>query len=257
MIISSKDLEKVCNYVESTKPALPKIIMSFLDFEEEPNEEYQRELKRKNRELAIDAVLDNKVDEFENRESFFTPLDNEGYMSTISAKIRTINVQGKDYLDNSDIYVDIMKTLESLTSTPMSTPQNMNITIQKDPNLTEYENEMGICRKVMTRIVTTSNLIAATGRTGPANNIIVGLDAYKYFLASMMMTHNKDGIVSGSFNKMNVIPSHYIKSNKVIIMRNVQKTENGLNLINCTTDMRYFLKETPNWNKIINWFEII
>jgi hypothetical protein len=141
----------------------------------------------------------------------------------------------------------------------MSTPQNMNIIIQKDPNLTDYENEneMEICRKVMTRIIMSSNLIATTGRTGPANTIIVGLDAYKYFLASMMMTHNKDGIVSGSFNKMNVIPSSYIKSNKIITMRNVQKTENGLNLINCTNDMRYFLKETPNWNKIINWFEII
>jgi hypothetical protein len=257
MIISSKDLEKVCNYVESTKPALPKIIMSFLDFEEEPNEEYQRELKRKNRELAIDAIIDDKVEEFKNRESFSTPLDNEGYMATISAKVKSINVQGKDYLDNSDIYVDIMMTLESLTSIPMSTPQNMNIIIQKDPNLTDYENEMEICRKVMTRIIMSSNLIATTGRTGTANTIIVGLDAYKYFLASMMMTHNKDGIVSGSFNGMNVIPSKFIKSNKVIIMRNVQKTENGLNVINCTNDMRYFLKETPNWNKIINWFEII
>jgi hypothetical protein len=40
-------------------------------------------------------------------------------------------------------------------------------------------------------------------------------------------------------------------------MRNVQKAKNGLNVINCSNDMRYFLKETPNWDKIINWFEII
>ena len=265
MIISSKDLEKVCNYVESTKPALPKIIMSFLDFEEEPNEEYQRELKRKNRELAIDAVLDNKVDEFKNRESFSTPLDNEGYMSTISAKVKSINVQGKDYLDNSDIYVDIMKTLESLTSVPMSTPQNLNVSIQKDTSLTDSENEMALSKRVITRIMLVSNLLASTGRTGPANTIIVGLEAYKYLLLSngmmvsgfKLFTSSNDSIVSGNINGMNIIPSPYIKSNKVIIMRNVQKTENGLNLINCTNDMRYFLKETPNWNKIINWFEII
>ena len=104
----------------------------------------------------------------------------------------------------------------------------------------------------------TSNLISSTGRVGPANTIIVGLEAYKYLLLSngMMMSSN-DGIVTGNINGINVIPTPYIKSNKIIMMRNVQKTENGLNVINCPNDMRYFLKETPNWDRIINWFEII
>lgn len=257
MTISSKDLEKVCNYVESTKPSLPQAQMNFIDYIEEPNEEYQRELKRKNRELAIDAIIEDKVEDFKNRESFLNPLDNEGYMMTITPKLNSINVQGKTYLDLTDIYTDIMMTLESLTSITMNTPQNMNIIIQNNPNLTDSENEMEICRKVLTKIILLSNYIASTGRTGPANTIIVGLDVYKYFLMSNMMVSNNDGIVSGNINGMNVIPTHFIKSNKVIMMRNVQKTENGLNVINCPNDMRYFLKETPNWNKIINWFEII
>ena len=257
MTISSKDLEKVCNYVESTKPSLPKAQMNFMDWVEEPNEEYQRELKRKNRELAIDAIIEDKVEEFKNREPFSNPLDNEGYMMTITPKLNSINVQGKTYLDTSDIYVDIINTLESLTSKPMTTPQNLNVFIQKDHSLTDSENEMALSRRVMTRIMMVSNFIASTGRTGPANNIIVGLDVYKYFLMSNMMVSNNDGVVSGNINGMNVIPTHFIKSNKVIMMRNVQKTENGLNVINCPNDMRYFLKETPNWNKIINWFEII
>ena len=258
MIISSKDLEKICNYVESTKPSLPQVVMTFMDWDESPNEEYQRELKRKNRELAIEAVLDNKVEEFKNRDSFLNPLDNEGFMSTISPKINSINVQGKTYLDLFDIYNDVMMTLESLTSIPMITPQNLNVSIQKDPNLTDYENEASTSRKVITRLMMTSNLISSTSRTGPANTIIVGLDAYKYLMMSNgMMTSSNDGIVSGNINGMNVIPSPYIKSNKIIMMRNVQKTENGLNVINCPNDMKYFLKETPNWDKIINWFEII
>lgn len=257
MIISSKDLEKICNYVESTGPSLPKIQMNFLDYVEEPNEEYQRELKRKNRELAIEAVLDNKVEEFKNRDSFINPLDNEGYMSTISPKLNSINVQGKTYLDLTDIYTDVMITLESLTSTPMSTPQNLNIIIKKDPSLTDSENEMALSRKVITRMMMTSNLIASTGRTGPANTVIIGLEAYKYLLISNGMMAYNDGVVTGNINGMNIIPSPYIKSNKIIMMRNVQKTENGLNVINCPNDMRYFLKETPNYSKIINWFEII
>ena len=259
MIISSKDLEKVCNYVESTKPSLPQAQMTFMDWVEEPNESYQRELKRKNRELAIEAVLDNKVEEFKNRDSFLNPLDNEGFMSTISPKINSINVQGKTSLDLFDIYNDVMMTLESLTSKPMVVPQNLNVSIQKDPNLTDYENESSTSRKVITKIMMTRNLISSTGRTGPANTIIVGLDAYKYLLLSngMMMATIKDGVVDGNINGMNVIPSPYIKSNKIIMMRNVQKTENGLNVINCPNDMRYFLKETPSYSKIINWFEII
>ena len=257
MTISSKDLEKICNYVESTKPSLPQVQMTFLDFQEEPNEEYQREIKRKNRELAIDAIVDGKVEEFKNREPFSNPLDNEGYIQTISPKLNSINVQGKTYLDLTDIYTDIMTTLETLTSTPMIVPQNLNVIYQKDSNLTDSENEMALSRRVITRIMMVSSLIASTGRTGPANTIIVGLDAYKYLLMSNVMMSNNDGIVTGNINGMNVIPSPYIKSNKIIMMRNVQKTENGLNVINYPNDMRYFLKGTPNWNKIINWFEII
>ena len=258
MIISVKDLEKVCNYVESTKPSLPKIVMNFIDFEESTTEEYQRELKRKNRELAIDAIVDDKVEEFKNREPFSNPLDNESYMMTITPKLNSINVQGKTYLDLFDIYNDVMMTLESLTSNPMTIPQNFNISIQKDSNLTDYENESSTSRKVITKIMMMRNLISSTSRTGPANTIIVGLEVYKYLLMSngMMMTNN-DGVVTGNINGMNVIPAPYIKSNKIIMMRNVQKTENGLNVINCPNDMRYFLKETPNWDKIINWFEII
>ena len=258
MIISVKDLEKICNYVESIKPSLPQCVMNFIDYVEDSNEEYKRELKRKNRELVIDAIVDDKVEEFKNKDSFLNPLDNEGYMMTITPKLNSINVQGKTYLDLFDIYNDIMMTLDSLTSKPIIIPQNLNVSIQKDPNLTDYENESLTSRKVMTRIMMTSNLISSTGRTGPANTIIVGLEAYKYLLMSngMMMSSN-DGVVTGNINGINVIPTPYIKSNKIIMMRNVQKTENGLNVINCPNDMRYFLKETPNYSKIINWFEII
>jgi hypothetical protein len=72
---------------------------------------------------------------------------------------------------------------------------------------------------------------------------------------SIIMT-NSEGIVSGLLNGINVIQAPYIKSNKIILMRNVNKTENGLNVINCPNDLRYYLKETPNFDKVINWFEI-
>lgn len=255
-MITSKDLEKICNYVESTKSFLPKGVMTFMDWTEEPNEEYQRELKRKNRELTIDAIVDGKVEEFKNREPFKDPLDNEGYIIVISPKLKSINVQGKTYLDLTDIYTDVMNTIESLTLKPMNILQNLNIIYQKDSNLTDYENEMAKSRRILTRISMVSNLIASSSRIGPANTIISGLDVYKYLLISNAMMVNQNGVVSGDINGMNVIPSPYIKSNKIIMMRNTQKTENGLNVINCSNDMRYFLKETPNFEKCINWFEV-
>lgn len=256
-MITNDDLITICNYVESNKPSLPQGVMSFMDFTEEPNEEYQRELKRKNRELAIDAIVDGKVEEFKNREPFLNPLDNEGHITTISPKIHSINVQGKTYLDLTDIYTDVMNTLELLTSNPMTIPQNLNITYQKDSNLTDYENEMAKSRRIMTRIAMVSNLIATTSRKGLANTIISGLDVYKYLMISNAMMVNDNGVVRGNIMGMNVIPSPYIKSNKIIMMKNVQRTEDGLNVINCPNDMRYFLKETPNYSKTINWFEII
>jgi hypothetical protein len=255
MIISSKDLEKVCNYVESTKPSLPQAVMTFMDWQEEPNEEYLRALKSKNRGLAIDAILDDKIEEFNNREN--SPLDNEGFIFTISPKINSMNVQGKNYYELGEIFKDVMTTLDNITSKPMNIPQNLNITIQKDSNLSDYENEMSVSRKVISKIMMVSNLISSTGRTGPANTIITGYDAYKYLIMqnSIIMT-NSEGIVSGLLNGINVIQAPYIKSNKIILMRNVNKTENGLNVINCPNDLRYYLKETPNFDKVINWFEI-
>lgn len=257
-MITSKDLEKICNYVESTKPSLPQIMMNYIDYIEEPNDEYKRALKRKNRELAIDAILEDKIEEFKNREHLNdNPLDNEGYISSISPRVMSLNVQGKNYLDLTDIFTDVMNTLESLTSTPMLIPQNLDIHIQNNHSLTDSENLMANSRRVISRIIMVSSLIATDSRIGPANSLIIGLDAYKYLLVSNGMTMLDNGISTGDINGIRVIPSPYIKSNKVIMMRNIQKTEGGLNVINCPNDMRYFLKETSNWDRRIKWFEII
>lgn len=257
-MITSKDLEKICNYVESTRPSLPQAMMTYIDHVEEPNDEYKRALKRKNRELAIDAILDDKVEEFKNREYLNdNPLDNEGYISSITPRVMSLNVQGKNYLDLTDIFTDVMNTLESLTSTPMVSPQSLDINIQNNHSLTDSENLMANSRRVISRIIMISNLISVDSRIGPDSSLIVGLDAYKYLLVSNGMMMLDNGISSGDINGITVIPSPYIKSNKIIIMRNNQKTESGLNVINCPNDMRYFLKETSSWNRRIKWFEII
>ena len=257
MIITRDDLEKVCNYTENSKPSLPQGMIAYLDMVEEPNDEYQRELKRKNRELTIDAVLDNKVEEFKNRESFLNPLDNEGYMSTISAKVMSVNATASKFTDNNQLFREIILKLESLTSTPMNLPQSLNLTIQNDTSLSDSENEMVNSRKLMSKIMMLSNLISTTSRRGPANSMIIGLEAYKYLLhLNGIVVSN--GVVSGSLIGINIIPSEYIKPNKIIMMKTDKQSGGGLNVVRNVNDSTYFMVETPNsCNKSIHWFEII
>jgi hypothetical protein len=261
MIITRDDLEKVCNYTENSKPSLPKGIIAYLDMVEEPNEEYKRELKRKNRELAIDAVLDNKIEEFKNRESFLDPLENEGFMSTISAKVMSVNATASKFIDNNQLFSEIILKLESLTLKPMNIPQSLNLIIQNDPSLTHSENEMANSRKLMSKITMLSNLIAKTSRRGPANSMIVGLEAYKYILLSnsnSITLTNDNKIVTGNMMGINIIPSPYIKPNKIIMMKTDKQSGGGLNVVRNVNDSTYFMVETPNsWDKSIHWFEII
>lgn len=258
MIISSKDLEKVCNYKESFKPSLPKIQMTYFEMLDTYNQEYQRHLKMKNRELAIDALLDEeKTEDYKNRE-YLNPLDNEGnYIYTITPKLMSVNVQGKNYLDFSDIYVDVMNTLNLLTASPMNVPQNLNLTFSKNSNMSEFENTESFTRKIITKIQLCSSMISMSSRKGPAHSIIVGLDVYPYLVLPGYLNMSKDGVCVGTLNGMNVIPSNFIDDKKVILMRCEKQTETGLNVINCPNDMRYFIKETPNsWSNNIHWFEI-
>jgi hypothetical protein len=261
MIITRDDLEKVCNYTENSKPSLPKGIIAYLDMVEEPNEEYKRELKRKNRELSIDAILDNKIEEFKNRESFLDPLENEGFMSTISAKVMSVNATASKFIDNNQLFSEIILKLESLTLKPMNIPQSLNLIIQNNPSLTHSENEMANSRKLMSKITMLSNLIAKTSRRGPANSMIVGLEAYKYILLSnsnSITLTNDNKIVTGNMMGINIIPSPYIKPNKIIMMKTDKQSGGGLNVVRNVNDSTYFMVETPNsWDKSIHWFEII
>jgi len=63
------NIEKICNYTEDTKTTyLPSISLSYIDMITEDEDVRLRELKRENRELAIDIILDEKDEiEWENR----------------------------------------------------------------------------------------------------------------------------------------------------------------------------------------------
>jgi hypothetical protein len=59
------NLKSIVNFSEK-EINQPVVIFNYIDFITSNDEEYLREMKQKNRELAIDAILDDKVEEFES-----------------------------------------------------------------------------------------------------------------------------------------------------------------------------------------------
>ena len=263
MKVSRYDLEKICNYSENSKPSLPKGIIYYVEHvHSDTTDEYKNSVKRKKRDLTIDAILEDKVDEWNNeRDSNDWGIDEEGYMMSITPQMKSLNVQSQKVIDNQSLYYDIVKKLESLTlnSMTLSNNQNMNVTIKNDPNLTSYDNDNSNFRKIVSKIMMLNGMIAMESRIGPANSMLIGLDVYMYLLKSNTFTVQNNGTtVTGNISGIDIIPSHLINPKKVILMRNVNKPEMGLNVINNINDSTYFMVETPgSWDRCIKWFEII
>lgn len=252
MTISSKDLSLICNYTESKKPSLPKMMVSYIEMIESESEEMQLRRKSKNRELVIDAIVDNKIDGFMNREIVFgeKPVtDSLSGTSIISPKIRQIQVQGINYTTSDEIYFAVMKKLEQLTSVPM---KSQSIDLGK-----ETEDLQELYRKVITNIMYCNSRIAMESHLGQGNTIIVGYKAYQYLLQSPSLLQHEEGICKSKLSNLNVIPSNLVSNNKIIVMRISNRFESGLNCVNFTNDLRYFLQETTDFEKCIKWFNII
>jgi hypothetical protein len=251
MIISHKDLSLISNYTESSNPSQPQMTISFIDMVESESEEMKLQRKTKNRELAIDAIIDNKIDEFNNREIpvEYTSIDSLSGVSIISPKIKQILVKCINYTTCDEIYFSIMKKLEQLTSVPMN---GQSMDLKK-----ETEDIQEFYRKIITNIMYCNSRIAMESRLGPGNTIIVGCKAYQYLLHSSVLLQSEEGICKAKISNCNVIPSNLISDNKIIIMRTSTRFENGLNCGNFTNDLRYFVTETPDFEKCIKWFSII
>ena len=259
MIVTLYDLEKICNYSENSKASLPNGIIYYLEFVESDTEEYKNLVKSKRRDLTIDAILEDKIDEWTDSETWGIDLDQEGYTRSISPQIKSLTVKSQRFIDNQTLYYDIVKKLELLTSQPMTNPQNINVTIKNDPNLTSYDNDQSNFRRIVSKIMMLNSMVAMDSRIGPANSMLVGLDVYMYLLKSNTFTIQNNGTtVTGNISGIDIIPSNLINPKKVILMRNATKSEIGLNVINNINDSTYFMTETPgSWEKCIKWFEII
>jgi hypothetical protein len=245
------NIEKICNYTEDTKnPYQPAISLSYIDMITEDEDIQLRELKRENRELAIDIILDEKDEsEWENRNN----LPNTGFGSypTISPKLFTVNTRAQKFTSLKDLEYEVFNKLESLTkNVPTSIaklPGNtLNLTIPTYNGLDSFDS---FKRRVLTKITMCSNFIAMESAKGIANSVIVGTNAIQYIEEYKQM----DSILGG----MNLIVTPFIDPDKIIVMRTENTAGVGLNVILKPNDSMYYMVETPqSWEKTMKWFWI-
>jgi hypothetical protein len=241
----------------------------------EDDEEYLRELRMKNRELAIEAVLDDKLEEYKNREicpdyleSIPQPTSHVGYVSPM---VHSINLPSPvKFQSYDDLWNVVMNHIETNTKNPhpfmqkvsMGVNQTPNFTYVKDPTKTNEENRQYRLRKLLSRIMMASNAIAsALTRRGPGTFMIVGTDISNQLDSSVLTPYeetpnNKNISIIGYMTGMPVIVSKNIKPNQIIVGRSESTTDaGGLILLN---DMNnYYLTETRRtFYKNFIWFDV-
>lgn len=258
-MITKSDLQLICNYSESNTSGLPVGQVCYMEFIED-DAEYKRQLIRDRREKVIDAIVDDKVDEFEkfSEEKFSEDLEvRESYIPSISPRLMTKNVTSNKFISYDKLWQEVMLKLESLTSTT-SKHQPVGISgIDAD----------ALCRRIITRCVLLSNLIASSGRTGPATTIIVGsnvvphLMSFPYYtnqaFTSSSLNNSKSMISIGTISGMDVVTDPIISPNKIIIIRTENRPDTGLTVVKSINHDEYFLSELGKWENKIQWFDVI
>jgi CheY-specific phosphatase CheX len=275
-MITNIDLERLCNYENNPKATLPSISLTYIDYIVEDDEKFKLELKKHNRDLAIDAILDDKIDEYiENKdkilkEDFQKPVDfnnipigsignitsnitsNITY-PTVSAKVMSMSLKCNKLKDLDTLYNDVIMYLDNITNKPLNTHISCtSLDIKLDTNKTFKDKE----RKLFTRILSCSNLIAVNSRIGPGSTVLIGDDLVKYFMSGSIINSNINGVL-GNLAGLNVIHTPLINPKKVIVLRGSNKPSNGLNVITNVNNGLYYMDKTNGWENTMAWFELL
>ena len=256
--MTPSDLKNICNYSDK-QMSLPHAQLMYVDMISSEDEEYQRIIKQKNRELSIDAILDNKVDELnEFRENQVVDVSQQYNTSStagktnrgvISPKIMQINMTAQrfeSYEKNWNEVVDFLnKNTQSTKSKAKSNGPytSLDVTLQNDFDV-DY-------RRIYTKIQMCSNIIAMDGRIGLGTSLIYGKNSLSY------IHYAQSQFGSNNINGLETYFSDLIDDDKIIVCRANNIDQPGLLFIDNSTTGNYFFNQTPNWYKQYCWFKII
>jgi hypothetical protein len=246
--MTPSDLKKVCNYSDK-QINQPNAKLMYVDMISSEDEEYQRIIKQKNRELSIDALLDNKVDELNIfRENQVVDVSQQyntsSQMGIISAKIMQINMTAQRFESYEKNWNEVVDFLNKNTQSPKSKANgpytSLDVTLQGDFDV-DY-------RRIISKIMMSSNIIAMDGRIGSGTSVIYGKNLLQY-----MSQFDKDN----NGNSLVTYYSDLIDDDKVIVCRGSNIDQPGLLFIDNSTTGNYFFNQTPNWYKQYCWFRIL
>lgn len=242
-MITKSDLELICNYSELNTSGGPTAQISYMDFEIDDDAK-KRELKKERRERAIDAIIDNKVDEFNEFNKDFDI--QEESIPSIGIRLKSKNLTSNKFIDYDHLWNELINKIEQLTN---------SITPIHNPIITNGQDLNTIYRKIVSKCTMLSNLIAANGRSGPAKTILFGSNVLTYL--QPFINSQGSGKKIGEIMGMNLVFSDKISPNKVIVLRTENRTDPGINLIKSINNDQYFLSELGNWENKVQWFEVI
>ena len=238
-----EDLKKICNYSDK-QMSHPTAQLMYVDTFSSEDEEYQRMVKRQNRELVVDAILDDKVEELNIfKENQVTDVSQQynptSQMGIISPKIIKINLTAQRFESYEKLWNEVIDFLNQNTQGPKNLKlRNQGLDYKL---INEYETDY---RKIISKILMSSNIIAMDGRIGPGTSVIYGKNLLPY------MSRFKDNGLTTYYSKL-------IDDDKVIVCRGCNIDQPGLLLIDNSQGGHYFFNQTPNWQKQYCWFKII
>ena len=238
-----EDLKKICNYSDK-QMSHPTAQLMYVDTFSSEDEEYQRMVKRQNRELVVDAILDDKVEELNIfKENQVTDVSQQynptSQMGIISPKIIKINLTAQKFESYEKLWNEVIDFLNQNTQGPKNLKlRNQGLDYKL---INEYETDY---RKIISKILMCSNIIAMDGRIGPGTSVIYGKNLLPY------MSRFKDNGLTTYYSKL-------IDDDKVIVCRGCNIDQPGLLLIDNSQGGHYFFNQTPNWQKQYCWFKII
>jgi hypothetical protein len=252
--MTTSDLKKICNYSDK-QMSLPTAQLMYVDMISSDDEEYRRKVKQKNRELVVDAILDDKVEELnifrENSLTSVTDVSTQynslSTMGVISPKIMQINMTAKKFQTYQKLWDEVVDFLNKNTQNQKSKANgpfsSLDVNLQGD-----FQTDF---RKIITKIQMCSNIIGMDGRIGSGTSILYGKKLIPYI---------NNAINQFGSNNINGLIAHYsdlVDDDKVIVCRSNNIDQPGLLLVDNSTTGNYFFEKTPNWHKQYCWFKII
>jgi hypothetical protein len=243
-----EQLKTICNYSDK-QMKLPNAQLMYVDMISSDDEEYQRKVKQQNRELVVEAILDDKVEELNIfRENQVVDVSNQynstSTMGVIGPKIMQINMTAQRFESYEKSWNEVIDFLNKNTQSPKSKANgpysSLDITLQDDFDV-DY-------RKIISKILMCSNIIAMDGRIGSGTSVIYGKNLLPY-----MSQFDKDN----NGNNLTTYYSKLVDDDKVIVCRGNNIDQPGLLFIDNSLTGNYFFNQTPNWHKQYCWFRII